>query len=151
MNKRHFRSDTGNLPQPDWGESGPALVWRHRGDQGDRWREHQSENQGRGGGPGPEGIRSLRPKQPNQILQDFRRAGQSCPRKKYLLDSLVYKQADIFNLIFSKAENGIIRVLFIALKPLPWAYFVPFGIFRRHYDLKKLISKKYLQKYLKSI
>ena len=52
--------------------------------------------------------------------------------------------ADISFILFFEAEKGIILVLFRWLKPL-----VAFGIFRRHYDLKKLISKKYLLKYLK--
>ena len=37
------------------------------------------------------------------------------------------------------------------LKPLPkvLAYFDAFGIFKSHYNLEKLISKKYMQKYIK--
>ena len=71
--------------------------------------------------------------------------------EKYLLVYILTNPADISFILFFEAEKGIIFVLFRGLKPLPYvlSYFVAFGIFRRHYDLKKLISKKYLQKYLK--
>ena len=59
----------------------------------------------------------------------------------YFLNSYFLKQRMAF--FFSYLSRG--------LKPLPkvLAYFDAFGIFKSHYNLEKLISKKYMQKYIK--
>ena len=53
----------------------PALVGRHRGDEGRVRRKHPGQVEGRGGGRRLLRLRSLRPQQSDQVVQNFWRTG----------------------------------------------------------------------------
>ena len=49
----------------------PALVGRHRGDEGRVRRKHPGQVEGRGGGRRLLRLRSMRPQQSDQVVQNF--------------------------------------------------------------------------------